>query len=351
MQLIYLKEKEELKRFQHFRKVLYQGDPSYVSTSEFVVEDLLYQKTAFTRSCYVRPVIVEKNGKDVAEAVFIYNSRLPYLQVGFFEALENQADAVEKILSAAKKEAKKLHVENVVIGLNAHISYGVGILTRGFDYKNSFDSIYNKPYYKEYFQKYRKETLSTYYTEKAQADQLLVLSHGDVRIRHADMRNFKAETELMRKLCDKTIGRTFLYYPTQEGHFYELIKDLKPFLSGENLLFAEDKDGNAVGFMFWHPDYNRMLPAGKQNSMLRIALAYAFNRKAIDTVKINAIGSLSPMATVALLTEFSRITGDKYRYLETNFVWDNNLRSTKINKRFFGKPHRKYEVYFTDEMD
>ena len=50
MQLIYLKEKEELKRFQYFRKALYQGDPSYVSTDEFVVEDLLYQKTAFTRS-------------------------------------------------------------------------------------------------------------------------------------------------------------------------------------------------------------------------------------------------------------------------------------------------------------
>ena len=93
-----------------------------------------------------------------------------------------------------------------------------------------------------------------------------------------------------------------------------------------------------------------MLKGGCHNSNFKNAMAYIFHRQRINTEKINAIGTLSPQATLALLTEFSKITGDKYKYLETNFVWDNNLRSTKINKRFFGKPHRKYEVYFTDDV-
>ena len=71
-------------------------------------------------------------------------------------------------------------------------------------------------------------------------------------------------------------------------------------------------------------------------------------RKKINTVKLNAIGSLSVRATAALIVEFERLLGDRYTYVETNFVWDNNLPSTHINRRFFAEPHRKYEVYFTD---
>jgi len=58
------------------------------------------------------------------------------------------------------------------------------------------------------------------------------------------------------------------------------------------------------------------------------------------------MGTLSPRVTSELLNELSRVMGDRYKTLETNFVWDNNLPSTHVNRRFFGEPHRKYEVYF-----
>ncbi len=350
MNVVYLTGKQR-KQFLKFRRKLYKGDENYVSTSEFVLEDILFQKTAFTQSCFVVPVLIEDNCFFVAGAIFVYHKNLPYLQIAFFEALENQQLAVDLLLSEAQKQAKKWGLSKIVIGLNGHISYGVGILTRGFDFKNSFDSLYNKSYYKDYFQGYSTQTLSTYYHEKAPSEVALIQPRKGIKIRYANMKNFKAEMELMWGLCEQTISKTFLYFPTQKEHFYELIKDLKPFLKDENLLFAEDDRGNTVGFMFWHPDYNKVLKGGCNNSILKIALAYFLKKSKIDTVKINAMGALSPYATTALLHKFSDITGRRYRFVETNFVWDNNIRSSRLNERFFGPPHRKYEVYFLDEVD
>lgn len=354
MDIFYIKTKKEKKRFLAFKQRLYRGDPSYVDTASFVLEDVLFQQTAFTKACLVQPVLISDGKRELAECIFLHNPKLPYLQIAFFEAVENAQEAVALLLNHAKSYAKTLGLTQIVIGLNAHISYGVGILTDGFDYKNSFDSLYNKPYYKEYFKGLPAQSLSTYHSEKSVADKKLSpvsLQDKRFRIEQANVKHMERECERMRLLCEKTIARTFLYFPTEKGHFYDLMKDLLPFLTGENLLFAVDEQGNDVGFLFWHPDFNQMLNAGEKTSALKILFGYLFRRKNIETVKINAMGSLNPRATLLLLATFNRITGEKYKYVETNFVWDNNLPSTTLNGRFFDAPHRKYEVYFLHADD
>ena len=351
MEIVELTDKKGKERFILFRRNLYRGDGNYVSTSEFVLSDLLYERTEFSLSCNVLPVAVTEEGRILCEAVFMYNKKLPYFQVGFFEALKDVPSAVKTLLDYAKEKAKGFGADEIVIGLNAHISYGVGLLTRGFDFKNSFDSNYNKSYYESYFEGMRSASLSTYRGVKKLGEEKLLKAGSPVTVRHADMKNFEREAENMRLLCEKTISKTFMYFPTEKGHFYELMRDLKPFLKGENLLFAEDATGKAVGFLFWHPDFNQMLAGGRYYSTFGIALAWIFGRNKIDTAKLNAIGSLSVGATNGLINEFERVLGDRYKYVETNFVWDNNIPSSLLNRRLFGEPHRKYKVFFTNVTD
>lgn len=338
------------KRYLAFSRSLYAGDPCYVSTSSFVLRELLDQTTPFARSCRVTPVMVEEGGRPLAQAMFVFHPDLPALQVAFFEAREGQQPAVDLLLSEAKQRSKSLGLSQVVIGLNAHISYGVGILTQGFSYKNTFDSLYNKPWYAGYFQGLRKETLSTYRSEKKAAAERLPKASPLVEVCQSDLGQFYRETERMRVLCEQTIGKTHLYYPTQEGHFYHLMKDLRPFLRDEHLLFAKNGAGEDVGFLFWHPDYNEMLSGGREHSLLSIGAAWLWKGKRITTAKLNAIGARSPAATVALLRAFDRLAGERYPWLETNFVWDSNLPSTRLNRHLLGEPHRTYEVYWIDGL-
>ena len=349
MKIVDLSDKKGKKAFLSFRRNLYRGDGEYVMTSEFPLTDLLYGISVFARECFVRPVAVTSDGGEIlAEAMLIFNDKLPLLQVSFFEALPDVREAVDLLISEAGREARKKGVQEVVVGLNAHISYGVGILTEGFGRKISLDSIYNKPYYRDYFAGMRKETLSAYRGEKAETESKLTDPLSPITVCKADMKRFREETERMRAVCEKTIAKTFLYYRTEKDHFYHLMRDLKPFLSGENLLFAVNAKGEDVGFLFWHPDFNQMLKGGRNYTAAGIALAKILHGRKIDTAKLNAIGCLSPSATAALLSALNGILKDRYRHLETNFVWDNNLRSGSINRHFFHKPFRKYEVFFTD---
>ena len=350
MEILYVKSKREFKRFLAFKNRLYKGDACYVDTASFVLEDVLFQKTPFTKSCKILPVLVVDGKTDIAEAIFLYHEKLPYFQISFFEAIEGAQEGVQLLLQEAKRCAKSFGLEKIVIGLNAHISYGVGILTDGFAFKNSFDSIYNKDYYKDYFQGLSSQSLSTYYTEKAIAEKNFsaVSVKKRYRVEYGNVKDLMGTCERMRSLCEQTIAKTFLYFPTERGHFYHLMKDLQPFLKNENFLFAIDENGRDVGFVFWHPDFNQMLRAGEKTSVLKILKGYLFDRKKINTFKLNAVGSQTPQATLLLLSTLNEMTGAQYRYVETNFVWDNNLPSTAINRRFFGEPHRKYEVYFLD---
>ena len=345
-ELIPLTGKSGVRRYLAFRAALYRGDPCYVSTSRFVLESVLCRTTDFIKSSTTLPLLVTENGEPAAEAILIHHPALPYVQVSFFEALPGRAAAVACLLDRAREMQKECDAQGVIVGLNAHISYGVGILTGGFTQKISFDSLYNKPYYSDYFRGLRAMSLSTYRGPTEQvARNLPKLTTPGIRVRPCDKRHFSEEAERMRVLCDRTIGNTYLYFPTERLHFYQLMKDLLPFLRPEHLLFAENAAHDPLGFLFWHPDFNQMLTGGKEYGMTGIAAAWLRRRRRIDTVKINAIGTLSQHATYALIRAFYNCIQNRYRFVETNFVWDCNRPSTLLNRRLFGEHDRTYEVY------
>ena len=212
MKIIFVKSKSDYKKFLAFKYSLYKNDKNYVDTASFVFEDILYQKTPFAKECDVHPVMaLDEIGEPKAEAILLFHAALPYLQVAFFEVAKNAEEAVNAIISAAKEKARLLGINDIVIGLNAHISYGVGILTSGFEYKNSFDSLYNRSYYKEYFSALPKETLSTYRGEVSVAKAHL-MQHGfdsEVRIETARIKDIRSACARMQALCEKTISKTF----------------------------------------------------------------------------------------------------------------------------------------------
>ena len=116
-------------------------------------------------------------------------------------------------------------------------------------------------------------------------------------------------------------------------------------LRPQNLQVAEDAQGKTTCFLFCHPDFNQMLEGGKDYSICGIALRWLLHRGDIDTAKVNALGSLSYAATYALTDTFRKLVRDRYTYVETSFVWDNNLRSSLLMKRLFSHGAKKYEVY------
>ena len=339
---------KEIKEFKKFRARTYRGDELYVGSAEFISDMLLRRTTDFAKSCTVVPLAVENQGERQAQCLFVHAPNTDYAQIAFFDA--RNETAAKNLIENAKTLARNLGLSRIVAGLHGHLSYGVGILTSAKS-KNTFDTCYNKLGYSEYFKDFETvNTLSAYRFETEKARRRLKeadFDTGGYSVRTADFSHFADECEIMREICDRTIGQTYLYEPTEEGHFFQLLKDMKILLSGKNLLILR-RDGKDVGFLFWHPDYNEVIRPGKSCSALKFALGYALHRSKVDTVKLNSIGvedSCRGKGTLALLRAFSECIGDRYKYIETNFVWDCNTKSSLLNKKMTGEVCRTFAVY------
>lgn len=345
MNCIHAKDKKQIKRFRKFRRTLYKNDPFYVSTVEFTADMLLNKTTKFAQSCISRPIMIEDNQRVLAECILMKYPYDDFVQMAFFEALDGQAEAVELLKAQAKAFAQEMGVRRIIVGLNGHLSYGVG-LSLDMNKPNTFDSTYTKTYYPQYFTDGKAHKLVAFRNEIKVLRDKLVSLESKLTVRHIDFENFSKDMAGFKQVCDETIGTTFLYAPTQDKHFEELIGEMKFFLRKENLLFAFDGD-EMVGFLFWHPDYNEILKKGKQNSLLSIALRYTFCKKKIQTIKLNSIGvkkKYQGRATILLLNEMVKYL-QPYTYAETNFVWENNQKSMTLNQRIGEKIERTFAVY------
>ena len=310
---------------------------------------LLYQTTLFSKSCDIKPLmILNDNNKILCEALLIKAPNDNFVQISFFEALENEFYAVELLLEEAKKFACSNKVKKIVIGLNGHLSYGVG-LSVDMHNPNTFDSTYSKVYYNDYFRNFKKQELVSFTSEVIDIIDKIPDRENDIKITKINLKDFENEMVKFRIICDKTIGKTNLYSKTYEKHFYDLIKDMLFFLKEENILFAS-KNNEIIGFVFWHPDYNFILKKGKFNSLFSIAIRYILFKNKISKVKLNSIGVIEQyegIATISLLKEVSKYI-KKYKTLETNFVWCNNKKSMKINKHILKNIERNFVVYEVD---
>jgi len=352
-----------VRRYLDFFKRQYRGDPGYSCTAEFTLSSVLQGSTKFVRSCWVRPLLVESNGQVVAQCILIHDPALDVLQLGFFEALPDQQAAVTVLLDQARQAAATRNLKTVVIGMNGHLSMGVGILVSGFT-PISFGSNWNKPYYAQYFKNLQSIRLGAFrgpisevLAEAGRRDALPQPCPGvptgvptGVTVRCADLKCWDQEMETFRILCDATLGTTNLYAPTQPGHFAELLGDLRPFLKPENLLFVMAGQ-QAVGFWFWHPDYNQVLPFGRSAGVAEIALRYFLRGSRIRTGISNAIGVLPNyrgVATTALMRRMAQIVGGRFDSFETTFIWGNNDASNMFAKRSGAKPWREYAVWIDE---
>lgn len=345
MNCVHADNKKQIKRFKKFRRELYKNDPFYVSTTEFTADMLLDKSTKFAKNCITRPIMIEDNHHVVAQCILVKYANDDFVQMAFFEGLKGQENAVSMLKEQAKIFAKEMGVNKIIVGLNGHLSYGVG-LSLDMQKPNTFDSTYTKTYYPNYFSDGKEHKLVAFRNKIDLLRNKLVHRPSKITVRPVDFKNFKEEMQLFKQVCDQTIGTTFLYSPTQDGHFEELIGEMKYFLKKENILFAFDKD-EIVGFLFWHPDYNEILKKGKQNSLLSIALRYTLFKNKIQTIKINSIGvkeKYQGRVTIQLLNEMMKYL-TPYAYAETNFVWENNRKSMAINKHVGERIERNFAVY------
>ena len=151
-------EKTDDVKIQFFRYLFVGGFAAVINIgSLFVLKEFFFGKSSFTDDKDIIPINIEnKKGNVVCQGIIIYTNKLSeYVSLSYFMSLENQDKAVKLLVSKANEIGKKYKCKKIVIGLNGHVNYGLGLLDSHFDSTNSFSGACNPSYYNDYFRNMR----------------------------------------------------------------------------------------------------------------------------------------------------------------------------------------------------
>ena len=151
MKLAEVTHKKEEKQFLRFRKDLYRRNKAYIDNSYFMIREVFRKHTSFIDGKEIYPFNVIREGRIVSQGIVIFARELPdYIQLSFLESLPGQGEAVKLLADKAAEIGRQKGCRKLVVGLNGHVNYGLGLLSSCYDTVNSFSGAANPEYYHAY---------------------------------------------------------------------------------------------------------------------------------------------------------------------------------------------------------
>ncbi len=362
MKVTQLCGKSAYQTFAQVAKEVYRNNPYYRGTEGSIEKMLLCSKSSFSNHADIKMFVVQDRNDLVARFALIHDKHLPdYVQVSFFEAQEGLGDIFSLIRNEIRTHFP--HVKKVVIGLNAHLNYGAGILLNRFDEAPLFGLPYNPPYYSEYFSTLCCRKMVTFrfsmdaYREWARGYSMQRPANG-LTVRFMDKRRIESESAIYTQLNN----RAFINHPywanRDEKEDLELFAPFRYFLDNENLIIAE-VDGKPVGFYLWYPDFNQLVKNKSDLNAWHLLKYRAGIGKPIDTFRFTEIGILpkyqrTSVAYALIDKSLQTVTRQGFSFCEGGFIFEENRASIafvkRILKRCYGKepePYREFAVFET----
>lgn len=352
MNLIEVKNDKERKEYINFIYNLYKNDKNFLDLNLVFVKTFLYKKDKYTQRANINPIIIKENEEIKLVAMFIFTDDSKELKLSFLEFKPNAKTYLEEIIKYGQKKLKEFNLEKIIVGINGQISYGLGILTPGYNNEFEFNANYNLPYYtKELDEVFEVKKNAISYLYKADyalslIDKKIVNNlNNTYQFRYFNKKNFKKDMLLFGELCDKTLCTTPYYSTKTSEEMYELMKSMKFFMKNEDIIFAM-KDGKEIGFIYTHPDYCELMDKPKVN-YIKLFFRYLFNKP--KKIIYNVIGVLPEYqrsgVALALVYNSINLRKNEYEYSVSSFILEENVASTELCKKISSGINKKYRIY------
>lgn len=355
MQIINCNTKELKNKIISFRRSLYKNNPYMKNSEELTLKDMLFKNTSFSKKANIEPMLIEEIGQVFAAALLIHERNYKdYLQISFFECMEGKEEAGRVLIDYAIEIARKRGIPKILIGMNGHVNYGLGILSNHFETPQSFGASYNPPFYLEIFEGYphNKVVLTSLIKDlkefhMSKIDKVIERVNRNYSFKTMNIKDLKSEINIYTELNNEIFKEHKFYYPREYSMDFELFKDLSYIIKGENLIFAY-KGSEPIGFLLWYPDFHELVPPYKSfgiGTVLKNKLSL-FN---IDKIKIVELGVMPKYRNTGvafgLLRKCYDLSKNKYKYCESSWILDYNFPSVNCGLVFDFQEHKKFNVY------
>lgn len=368
--VIKVTNKKLLKAFIDLEWTIYKGNKYWVPPLKMERKKILSVKTfPFFEDGEMELFIAERNNKFVGRIAAIQNRAYNKSQnenagfFGFFESIDDQSVA-NVLFDTAINWVKNKNCDKILGPTNPSSTYGFGVLIEGFDKAQSFQIVYNLPYYQTLIENYglkKAKDLYVYrlnYKDALEIKQLervanLVRENSGIIVRSVDFKkNYKHDAETMREILNKAWHNNWGNTPINKAEMDQFAKDLKPMLDEDGILFAEI-DQKVVGFFLAILDYNEIIKTFNGKLFPFNIIKLFTKRKTIKTGLIYLFGILPEYRMTgidALL--FWELMNNSYKHGlltgEAGWILEDNIMMNRAIQKFGGKVAKTYRVYGLD---
>lgn len=341
-----------------FIRGVHAADPHYFDIMQPSLKAILLGKASICASAEMKSVLCLRSGEIVGFAILTRVDRLrDYLQVAFLELAAGVPEALDLLLVQARLMARTLDCPKVLIGLNFHVNYGLGLQADAYDEAGSFGSARNPAYYVDWIEPLATEVIQLVsYKKDISAWQfpvdrrIMARASREYSVRTADFRRLEAEAALYTRLNNLAFSSHRFYYERRVEEDLELFRDFRAFLKPENLLFLEYRQ-EAVGFMLWYPDFAQLMASGEVIG-LGTWLKYKFVPDRIDTFKVVEVGVVpehqGKAGVMALMQAALSSCQRKFRFCESGWIMEGNNASLGFGERWGDSVYHRYKVFVLD---
>lgn len=236
-----------------------------------------------------------------------------------------------------------------------------GMVTEGFEPSPVLMAPYNPPFYNDFMTQYGLEKVKDLLCWEISIadgyripDRIMKLTDAvaeryGITVRTINMKDYDQDVKKFLDISNESLIQNWGYSPVTQAETNAMAKDLKRVLQPKGVIFAEDKDGRAIGFAVVLPDLNHLLK-GLNGRMLPfgfIKLLWGIPR--LRRYRMFALGVIPEYQNKAIDSLLYRALNEKIYakdlWMEINYVLEDNIPMINAIKKLEAKPSRRYRVY------
>jgi hypothetical protein len=356
----------EMRQFIRLPWKIYRDDPFWVPPLILDMKNLLNRaRHPFFRHSSADFFLALREGECVGRIAAILNNNHNRFHnestafFGFFESMDDE-DIASALLAEAERWALDRGMDRLRGPMNYSTNETAGLLVEGFN-SSPFVMMPHNPFYyaglieRAGFQKAMDLYAWWLLTRKGLSPKIArvgerVLKDQGIRVRPLDMRKFREEVEVVKRIYNDAWSTNWGFVPMTDAEFDHLAKDLKLVLDPRVALIAE-KNGEPVAFSLALPDVNQALKKinGRLFPFGLPILLYRLRR--IRQVRVLALGISKKLQNwnglgAALYYESFR-RGVEAGYLTCEFSWtlENNDLINRSMQLFGAEIYKRYRIY------
>ncbi len=342
----------------HRRRIvrsLHQRYPQRRDVLELAARAFATHEDPLAKRCTVTPLLSSDN---TACALGVCHPEETRLQLAFFEATQDAAIAsTQELLEDAKRLAAESQSDHIIAGINGNVVRGIGYLLDHHDAFAPLDVVHTPEWYSTLWESLAPTSSHQLLNFQWDTNELRSFfrntrthrANDTLRIRTSRLRHWKQEITTLTNLMNASAAQMPHYTPTTPSENYFAMKDLPWILRPEHLLFAVDRSGNDVGYVFWYDDVLELLPPGHESPVeLVVRTAAARLRKQSPSrFVLNAMAvhpSRKGLGTIfALLSHAAALT--RAPLGESTFASSDNPLALAVARKTGGRDYKHYKIY------